>query len=263
VSGALGLLARIPLPRLLREPLFLAYARRTGADLREAELPAALYRSFLEFFVRRLTPAARRIDPDPFAVVSPADGRVLDSGTIHQCRFLQAKGQILSLGDLLGSPDLALGFEGGSFVTIYLAPGDYHRFHAPLTGRIVESVRVRGTRLPVSPGWPEGVPRLFLRNARLASFLETEAGLVALVGIGAMSVGSIRVLYEVSSRSSWRRISRTRYVDGRAFRKGEELGRFELGSTIVVLFPATSVRLRPLAPGERVRVGERIGTIAR
>ena len=263
-SRAFGLLTRIPLPHFLREPLFLAYARRTGVNLEEAEFPPDLYRSFLEFFARRLAPGVRGIDPDADVVVSPADGRVLESGAIHQGRFLQAKGQVFPLGDLLGAPDLAATFEGGSFLTIYLAPGDYHRFHAPLTGRIVESIRIHGTGLPVGPGWPEGVPRLFLRNARCVTLLESVPGCVALVAIGAMNVGSIRLLYEERRpRAPRGRPHRLRHVDGRAFRKGEELGRFEFGSTIVLVFPAGTVRLRAFAPGERVRVGERIGTIAR
>ncbi|HET6202380.1 MAG TPA: archaetidylserine decarboxylase [Planctomycetota bacterium] len=257
-----GILARVPLPRFLREPFYLAYARRFGANLREAELPVDLYRTFAEFFSRRLSPNARVLDPDPAALLSPADGTVLEAGPLEPGGRLRVKGWDYVLSDLLGSAPLAAGFAGGSFVSIYLAPGDYHRFHAPATGRIVEAVRVPGTLFPVRPGWLASSPRILARNARVASVFETAAGPIGLVAVGAYNVGSVRLLYDPRLRRG-RRLLHRRYVDGRAFRRGDEVGRFEFGSALLVLFPPRAVRLEPLAPGTRVRVGVRIATALR
>lgn len=264
LSRLTGLAARIPIPHFLREAIYFSYARRYGANLRESEFPADFYRSFAEFFCRRLAPNARVFDAGSSAVLSPADGTVVQAGTIEGETFVQAKGQHYPLADLLGASDLSERFAEGSFVSIYLAPGEYHRFHMPVTGRVVEAVRVTGTLLPVDAGWVCGTPRLLARNARLVTLFETEIGPVALVAIGALNVGSIRVLYDGSRHlRRGRAVLRKRYVDGRAFRRGDEVGRFEMGSSLVVLFPRGVVRLEPLRPGSRIRVGVRIGTTAR
>ncbi len=261
-SRLAGLLARVPLPRFLREPVYLAYTRRYGVNLREAEFPVEIYRSFSEFFGRRLAAAARVPDPDPAALLSPADGTVIASGTLEPGGRLRIKGWDYALPDLLGSAELAARFAGGSFVSIYLAPGDYHRFHAPATGRIVEAVRVPGTLLPVKPGWLASGPGILGKNARVASLFETSAGPLGLVAIGAYNVGSIRLLYDLSrAMRAGRRLLHRRYVDGRAFRRGDELGRFEMGSALLVLFPPHAVRLEPIEPGAQVRVGGRIATV--
>ncbi len=261
-SRVAGLLARVPLPRFLREPVYLAFARRYAVNLREAEFPVEIYRSFAEFFGRRLASSARIPDPDPAALLSPADGTVIASGLLEPGGRMRIKGADYALPELLGSAELAARFAGGSFVSIYLAPGDYHRFHAPATGRIVEAVRVPGTLLPVKPGWLATGPGILGRNSRVASLFETSAGPLGLVAIGAYNVGSIRLLYDPSrAMRGGRRLLHRRYVDGRAFRRGDELGRFEMGSALLVLFPSESVRLEPFAPGSRLKVGVRIATV--
>lgn len=208
------------------------FARRYGVNLEEANAPAAGFGSLQEFFTRSLRPGARPTDPRARALLSPADGQVGECGAISADTLVQAKGKEYSLAALLQEPGER--FHGGIFATVYLAPGDYHRFHAPVDGTITTVRRVPGTYYSVNPASVERVPRLFARNERAVVLLDG----VALVLVGACLVGGIHLIFRPPS----------------AVTRGTELGWFEFGSTAIVL--AEGAWELQVTPGARIRVGE-------
>lgn len=264
VSRALGRLGQVEVPPALLAPILRLYARRYGARTGEADVPAGGWRSFNAFFTRRLLPGVRPLDPDPHAIVSPADARVVTCGRVERGAMLQAKGVPYALADLVGSEEDARGLEGGAYVVLYLAPGDYHRFHWPLDGRFRLLRHLPGDLWPVNASAVGSVPRLFVRNERVALLGEADGGgAFAFVAIGALNVGSIRLCFHPlrTNRGGPSRPRALALPDVRG-RRGDELGRFEFGSSIaVVLAPGTGA-LTPLEPGRRVHVGQRIGTRA-
>ena len=226
----------------------------------EAERPdLASYRSFNDFFSRALTPEARPIDAAPDSVVSPADGVVSQAGIIERGEVLQAKGVRYSFGalaDVCAGPE----YEGGAFATVYLSPSDYHRVHLPLAGRLTRTVAIPGKLFSVNAATESEVEGLFAINERLVAEFETAFGKMLVVMVGAMIVASIETVWD-GPRSPYRKTQ----VDSRdqAFEKGAEIGRFVLGSSVVLAFEKDRVRLDPaLAPGAVVRMGRPIGTAA-
>jgi phosphatidylserine decarboxylase len=257
-SRILGILERIPIPRSLRGAAFGWYVRRYGADLSEARRPLADFPTFNEFFLRELREGTRPIDPDPASVVSPVDGRIVAFGAIERGRLIQAKGLDYSLEELVGSSLVSAGLVGGSQLTLYLAPGDYHRIHAPVGGGAALSVHIPGTLWPVNDAAASSIRDLFIRNERVVTGLETPDGIVVLVKIGAFNVGSIRVEYDPEVGRGRRQRYRA-YPMPRIFLKGAELARFEMGSSVVLLLPRGYALAPGLKVGNRVRVGVRVG----
>ena len=237
------------------------FAARYRLDLSEAEKPIESYLSVLDLFTRRLRPGIRPIDPEVGALVSPVDG-VLDAcGTITAGRLLQAKGREYTLSALLASETEAARYEGGSYLTLYLSPRDYHRIHAPATGQVTRSTYVPGTLYPVNPAAVAQVDGLFARNERLITHLETERfGPIALVMVGATCVGHIKVVYDaaIGTNTGGAEIVRRDYLPPRTLERGDELGVFEMGST-VVLIVQKGVEIVSLPPGSPVRLGNRLG----
>ena len=257
LSRAVGALAASE-ARWLRGPLIRAFARAYGVEMAEAERPdLASYRSFNDFFTRSLTPEARPVDPAPDAVVGPADGVVSQAGIIERGKLLQAKGiryPFGALADVCAGPE----FEGGPFVTVYLSPKDYHRVHLPLAGRLTRTIAVPGKLFSVNAATEAGVEGLFAVNERLVMEFETAFGKMLVVMVGAMIVASIETVWD-GPRSPYAE----KRVDTHdlAFEKGAEVGRFLLGSSVVLAFEAGRVRLDPaLAPGTAMRMGRSIGT---
>jgi phosphatidylserine decarboxylase len=256
LSRAAGALAGSE-ARWIREPLVRTFARVYGVDMAEAERPdLASYRSFNDFFSRTLAPGARLVDPAADAIVSPADGVVSQTGAIERGELLQAKGirySFKALAQACAGPT----YEGGPFVTVYLSPRDYHRVHLPLAGRLVRTVAVPGKLFSVNAQTERAVEGLFAINERLVMEFETAHGKMLVVMVGAMIVASIETVWE-GPRSPYRQ-QQTDTHD-RAFEKGAEIGRFLLGSSVVVAFEAGRARLDPaLAPGATVRMGQAIG----
>jgi phosphatidylserine decarboxylase len=215
-----------------------AFARRYGVAVEEAEKPLEAYPSLLEFFTRRLRPGIRPLDPDPRALLSPADGRLDVLGRIAEGKLIQAKGRSYTVGALLADPELARRYEGGCFATFYLSPRDYHRVHSPATGEVTAATYVPGCLLPVNANAVAYVDDLFARNERLITALDTEAfGLLQVVMVGATCVGHITTSYdpELVTNVGGRELTQKRYPPGRRLERGGELGVFELGSTVVVL----------------------------
>ena len=257
LSRAAGRLAASEAP-WVRGPLIRAFARAYGVDMAEAERrDLASYRSFNDFFSRSLVPTARPVDAAPDAVVSPADGVVSQTGVITQGELLQAKGvrySFRALADVCAAP----AFEGGAFATVYLSPSDYHRVHLPLAGRLVRTVAIPGRLFSVNAATESGVEGLFAVNERLVCEFETAFGRMLVVMVGAMIVASIETVWE-GERSPYRARRVARH--DLAFEKGAEIGRFLLGSSIVLAFEKDRVRLDPaLAAGAVVRMGRAIGT---
>lgn len=263
VSRLLGQVGRLHLPGPLLQAFLGWYARTYGADLSQAERPLAAYRTFADFFTRRLAPGARLQPDDPLAVTSPADGRVVEAGTVEHGQLLQAKGAPYALADLLGSVEHAARYAGGSFLTVYLAPGDYHRFHWPLTGRLTSVRHLPGDLWPVNATAVASVPRLFVRNERVALEGRTPAGgAFACVPVGALNVGSIRLgaLPRLRTNRSVAGPFPAQPVDLPGAR-GDELGWFEFGSSLVLLLAADAGRFDALPPGTVLRVGQPVGRL--
>ena len=262
----MGLLAELPVPSLLLRPVLLAYAKGFGADLSEAARPLGAYASFNDFFTRELRPGLRPIDPDPRALVSPVDGRVYASGSVDQGTVLQAKGVPYRVSELLGSTEDAAPFEGGTFLTCYLAPKDYHRIHWPFDADVARARHLPGDLWPVNDGAVAGVPGLFARNERVAVLCTAlGGGAVALVPVGALNVGSIRLAFaRLRTNRGGVAMPRPVRLEGPVVaRRGDEAARFAFGSAVVILVSKAAGRLDPIAPGSIVRVGRRIGTAAR
>lgn len=241
------------------------YIRKFNINVSEAEKSVEDYPSLVEFFIRRLKPELRPIDAAPNAVVSPVDGKVSQGGPIERGQIVQAKGVTYTVEELLGGDrERAKRYEGGTFLTVYLSPTDYHRIHTPLAGKVTAYTYVPGTLFPVNPFGVRAVQGLFAKNERLITYFDTEAGEVALVKVGATIVGSVKVVYDEQAGTNIRggRLESRELPNGPVMEKGEEMGRFEFGSTIILLFEPGRVQLSDrLRPETVVRMGERIGEL--
>jgi phosphatidylserine decarboxylase len=247
----MGWLADRRVPRPLRGALYGAYCRITGADPLEAEFGLRDYPSLGAFFVRRLRRGARTLDPDPSALLSPCDGTVQAIGRIERGTLLQAKGQSYSLRELLGGAEGVEDLEGAWTATIYLSPRNYHRVHAPLGARLAEVRWLGGLRRSVAPEVLERTPRVLCANERAVLTLEGAALRAHLVMVGALNVSRIRVVgVEPGGECP---------AEAR-FERGEELARFELGSTVVLVVPGACGGEWPRA-GDAVRLGQRLATL--
>jgi phosphatidylserine decarboxylase len=236
-----------------------------GVNMDEALDPDIdTYKSFNYFFTRQLRPNARPLTVEKHAIACPADGAVSQAGAIVDGKIFQAKGKSFTAIDLLGgSAERAEPFNNGVFTTIYLSPKDYHRLHMPLTGTLKEMVHIPGRLFSVNTATTESVPGLFARNERVAAIFDTEAGPMALVLVGAIFVSSIETVWHgvvspptISSVQSWN------YSDNAPVLKmGEEMGRFNMGSTIIVLFGKDNVQWSNDFKAEKlVKLGEMIGS---
>lgn len=262
LSRAVGAWTRWRLPRPVRHAAMRAFARRYAVDLGECpELDA--YRTFGEFFARPLKPGLRPIAEGPDVVVSPVDGAVSEAGLARAGKLVQAKGMDYPAASLLSDEALARRLEDGAYATFYLSPRDYHRIHFPLGGKVLGWRYVPGMLWPVNPASVRTVRGLFAVNERLVTVLDTPVGLCAVVAVGATVVGRVHAYYDPSVPHTNVRSARRQGRDYEApipVEKGRELGAFEMGSTVILLFEPGRVRLEPrLEVGARVRVGERIG----
>lgn len=240
-----------------------AFKAAYDVDMSECEGDDAEdFASFNHFFTRALLPGARPQPADPAALASPADGVVSQSGTIADGMLVQAKGRRYRVAELLGDATFAGELTGGSFFTIYLAPPDYHRVHAPCAARLRSSLAIPGRLFSVNALTERHVPRLFARNERLVLRLEAAFGAFALVLVGAMIVASIRPTWPGGPRSPYRAPAAFKAENAR-FERGDEVGAFLLGSTVIGLLPPGAVSLGSrCARGERVRTGQELGVVA-
>ncbi|MDQ3035131.1 MAG: archaetidylserine decarboxylase, partial [Myxococcota bacterium] len=227
----------VPMPMLQRA--IDLYVRAYRVDLSECEVPEEGWASFNEFFTRSLREGCRPVDPDPEALVSPADGLVADCGAIDTRASFRVKGKPYDVGELLGDARDAGRFEGGRFAIIYLSPRDYHRVHAAVEGPVQVVRHVGGTLFPVNKIGLDHVPGLFAKNERVAVFQDSPIhGEVATVLVGALVVGGVTLRFDPAMRTNDGPPRGTvRYLPGRepVLARGEELGAFRLGSTVIVL----------------------------
>lgn len=263
-SAVVGWAANRSIPVSLREPLLGRFARRYGANVDEAEKPLKEYRGLQDFFTRRLRPGLRPQDAlVPGALNSPVDARIIAYGEITEGLAIQAKGLPYRVAELLKHDPMAARFEGGRFMTLYLAPKDYHRIHVPLQGAVSAVGRVEGELWPVNDASTGHVPRLYERNRRatwIATGTGPDEGLeVAAVLVGATHVGGV-VIAE-------------RWLEGRKLPKdgafpvpqlpcapGDDLGTFEFGSTVVLLIGGPRAKdWKGLRTEGDIKVGQRLG----
>lgn len=236
------------------------FVGKYGVNMAEAANPdIASYPSFNEFFTRALKPGARPLAAAD--LVCPVDGAISQFGAINGDRIFQAKGHDYTTTALVGGDQqLAAQFEGGSFATIYLSPRDYHRIHMPAAGRLLRMIYVPGTLFSVNPATARGVPGLFARNERVVCVFEGEQGPFVLVLVGATIVGSMATVWHgVVNPPRTKNIREWRYDEQAPvqLRQGDEMGRFLLGSTVVMLFPEGPFRFNPAwVPEAPVVLGE-------
>jgi len=259
-------LTRCPL-RLWKEWQIRWFIQHYGVDMTEArESDQTRYEDFNQFFTRELREGVRPIAESPDALICPVDGAVSQVGSVDGGTMIQAKGRHYTLQALLANDDaLADVFHGGSFINLYLSPRDYHRIHMPLSGKLTRMCYEPGRLFAVNPHTARVVPELFARNERVINLFETEAGPMALIMVGAIFVGGMETFWAgpITPRTS-RREPQTWTYEGSAvvLQKGEEIGRFNMGSTVILLFGPNAVQWTgDLQTGTGVRMGEAIGMI--
>ena len=219
---------------ILKNIVIQAFKAQYGIDMSIAEQSNALkFKSFNEFFTRSLKDGVRQIDANPKSVVSPADGAISQLGKINEGDIFQAKGQSFSVEKLIGDPQLAEPFKNGEFATVYLSPKDYHRVHMPYAGTLTETLYIPGELFSVNQTTAENIPGLFARNERMVCLFDTDLGRMAVVLVGAMIVAGIETVATGKVKPTGR--LELNHHDMK-LEKGDELGRFYLGSTAVVLF---------------------------
>jgi phosphatidylserine decarboxylase len=261
LSRTMHRLARSTRPWLRNAMLRSVLRAYPQLDLREAADPDPFaYPSFNAFFTRALRPGARPLAGGEHDLVSPVDGTVSQLGTVRDGQLLQAKGIHYTAGALLADETADSRYEGGGFACIYLAPYDYHRIHMPLAGRLTATRYVPGQLFSVSAATARAVPGLYARNERVACEFETELGPLAVVMVGALFVGSIETVFAGEINPPGRRGAAVQTIDtglGAPFARGAELGRFNMGSTVVVLLGNRATRFAgQLGPGTTLRLGQ-------
>ncbi|EFU68422.1 archaetidylserine decarboxylase [Aggregatibacter segnis] len=243
------------------------FAKKYNVDMSEAKKENfSDYESFNQFFIRELKDGARKINENPTALCLPADGRVSQIGHIDDERLLQAKGHFFSLSDLLaGDEELVNTFKNGEFATIYLSPRDYHRVHMPCDATLRKMIYVPGDLFSVNPFLAEHVPNLFARNERVICVFDTAFGPMAQILVGATITASMSTVWAgVINPPRTGEVKVWTYQGDNAIKltKGQEMGAFQLGSTVINLFPANSVTLAEhLEVDVPVRMGEILATM--
>ena len=261
LSRAMHGLARSTRPAVRNAILRAVLRAYPMIDLREAAEPDPFaYPSFNAFFTRALRPGIRPLAGDEHDLVSPVDGTLSQLGTVRDGQLLQAKGMHYTAGALLADEAAAARYDSGGFACIYLAPYNYHRIHMPLAGRLTATRYVPGQLYSVNAATARTVPGLFARNERVVCEFDTELGPLAVVMVGALFVGSIETVFagEINPpRTRGGLVSQIETGVGRQFARGEELGRFNMGSTVVLLLGHRAARFAdPLGPGSTLRLGQ-------
>jgi phosphatidylserine decarboxylase len=250
----------------LKNKIITAFVDYYGVNLSEALISnAESFKHFNDFFTRELKPGARTITDNPNAISCPADGAISEIGDIEVGSLLQAKGQRYSLMSLLAdSTELAESMMGGKFATIYLSPKDYHRVHMPCGGTLVSTTYVPGKLFSVNQATANQIPGLFARNERLICHFDSEQGPFIVILVGAMIVAGIETVWAGEVAPVRARLKTTSYqkLTKVNLAKGDEMGRFKLGSTAILLFPKGRIEWNAdLRNGSATRMGEAIGTL--
>ncbi len=263
ISRLVHRLARVETP-IVKNWFIHRFIQRFHVDMSEAAEPDyRVYSSFNMFFTRALRDGVRPLGTGGKDIACPVDGRISQIGGIKQDHILQAKGRTYSVLELLaGSAALANQFADGEFATLYLSPRDYHRVHMPVDGSLRQMLYVPGRLFSVNPSATRSVPKLFARNERVATMFDTRAGPMAVVMVGALNVGSIETVWagEITPPYLKQMRSWDYQCDAVQLKKGAELGRFNMGSTVILLFGRQKIRWRAgLEAGASMRIGQAIG----
>lgn len=238
------------------------FAKRYKINLDEASQPISEFKTLNQFFTRTLKDGARPVaEPEnPKAVVSPVDGKIAQWGKIENGRMIQAKGRYYTVQELIGNAEEAEPYINGQFMTIYLAPTDYHRIHHYTDGDIEGFRYVPGTLFPVNPFSVANIENLFPINERLTTFMDSAGKKSAIVKVGATIVGKIKVTYSDVESNISKKVQAEKYTDKKKVSKADELGLFAMGSTVVLLFPEKGFKfIDPLPADSRFKVGELLG----
>lgn len=260
-SRIAGKLADLPLPRPILQGAIYAYCRAFNVDMSEVDVPPSGFRTFNDFFTRRLRPGARPVAEGEGVIVSPCDGTITAVGYVQAGRAIQAKGYDYPVEALLGDASLAEELEGGPYATIYLSPRDYHRVHFPCDG-LVEEVRYMPGRLyTVAPKAAQVIEGLFPKNERVTIVVGTPFGRLAISMVGAAMVGRITLSFcglatNVGQKATWIRLDPKVPV-----RKGDDLGTFNLGSTVVLFLPKGLWEALAAREGSLVKMGQALFTL--
>ncbi|GAB4293061.1 MAG: hypothetical protein Kow0090_07230 [Myxococcota bacterium] len=265
LSRLSGFYAERVLRGALGQAAIRSFVKLYDIDIEEIEKPLSEYRSLAEFFSRGLKPHARLIDSDPKTVVSPADALVSQCGDLCDLTLVQAKGKYYQAEHLLQDSEYARVFKGGKYIVLYLSPRDYHRTHSPLDAEIYAMRYIPGRLFAVNKFGVNNIQSLFTINERLATYLDTKAGRVAYIMVGAMNVGKIKVVFSdfATNKRNIKPFFRE-FQNRYRLKKGDEFGRFELGSTVILLFEKGGIEFFDgLEPGARLKVGEAFAKITR
>ena len=265
ISRLVGVLAHSSIPAI-KDPFIRTFIKHFKVNMDEAERQhASEFNSFNDFFTRRLKAGARLIDHHPKHLACPVDGAISQLGKIEGDHLFQAKGHKFSLTSLLGgNSELASAFIDGDFATIYLAPKDYHRIHMPCDGTLTHMVHVPGQLFSVNQATAAKVPSLFARNERVVAIFDTEFGPMAMVLVGAMIVASVETVWAGLVCPKGKAVSQFSYTnqDPILLKKGEEMGRFKLGSTVVMCLPkGASQWPKELSAGTTTRLGQMLAEL--
>ncbi|KPK16732.1 MAG: hypothetical protein AMJ62_04330 [Myxococcales bacterium SG8_38] len=257
LSRALGQLASTRAPRPLVDAAVAAFVRAYDVDLSEVETPREGFRTFDEFFTRRLRQGSRTVDPNPKALVSPADGTLEDLGEITGDGRLTIKGQPYTATELLGDAETAASYEGGRYFVVYLSPRDYHRVHAPVSGAVYAVRYIPGTLFPVNRVGSH-IAQLFARNERLAILQDSLVhGGVTTIMVGAIGVGRIGLSFDEVETNRGDMPGLRSYTDAPIPRsRGDELGVFHMGSTAIVMTPPECALDVVVDSGRAIRMGQ-------
>ncbi len=261
VSRVVYLITRLRGPQV--KPMVTWFVKKYGVEMSDAEeSEIGYYQTFNEFFIRPLKPGIRPIAPGENTLACPCDGTVSQAGPIRAGAIMQAKGRGYSVLELLGGDKaMAAEFADGHFATIYLAPYNYHRLHMPLDANMLRMLHVPGRLFSVAEWTVEEIPRIFARNERLACYFETAAGPIVMVLVGAMNVAAIETVWSgLVTPPHGKKISEFDYSHTRKeISKGAEMGRFNMGSTLILLAGKNVEWLPHVAPGKSVKMGQLIG----
>ena len=239
------------------------FARAYHINLEEMEGQITDYKTFNSFFARPLKAGVRPIDTATNSIIFPADGRISQYGKLKENLQLQAKGHYFTTDTLLGSDNDAMLFKNGDFMTVYLSPSDYHRVHLPLSGKLKKMTYIAGELFSVNPLYTQHIPELFSRNERVVCLFETAAGPMAIVLVGAAIVRSIETKWAgvIAPQKSDFAVYDYENEDIR-FNKGDEIGKFFMGSTVICLFAENAVKMTDIALETHINMGQKMAEIA-
>jgi phosphatidylserine decarboxylase len=255
-SQAVRSWAKLPLPQKLLSVQTSLFTNILSIDTDESELPVNVYPTLDALFTRRLKNGARVIDPDENSVVSPSDGTIESYGKIESETMIQAKGLDYTIDELLMDSTISTKFIGGDFLTVYLSPHDYHRVHFPVGGEVTSFQHIPGECFTVGDFARENVPKLYCRNERVVTYIKTPNGMVAVILVAAMGVGNMTLSYLADRLNGEWKTNDSQEFSPMEKEKGDELGIFHLGSTVIVLFERDKLDFTDLEPGSAITMGK-------